>query len=362
MNIIKNNEIHISEENWIKLNETRSKDEIKKLISDAIGNNNLPMPMREIDVAEAKENFEVLKSDTTEPIKGLWFPRYDYNRPLTEYYFPISRVGNLTSDYFHQENRWCCDSINAPSPYRTWHSERFRWTLLNALWTLKVKSVTSRTLRTAIGLRKYIASQFRPSTAKAVYNYFYAERVLDISSGWGDRLSGFLASDAERYVGVDPNVNLIEGYQKQIDMFNTDKSVKMISGCAESVDYGDEMFDMIFTSPPYFNIERYTQESNQSFKKYKKLDVWLNEFLFVAIENAWNHLERNGLLILNISDVYSNHKINKICDPMNDFIATLPNATYNMCMGYQMAKRPNSGALKNKEGKFAEPMWVWSKT
>ena len=30
-------------------------------------------------------------------------------------------------------------------------------------------------------------------------------------------------------------------------------------------------FDLIFTSPPYYTLERYTQEDNQSWKKYKKL-------------------------------------------------------------------------------------------
>ena len=39
------------------------------------------------------------------------------------------------------------------------------------------------TLRTCIGLRKYIASQFRPSTAKALYDHFEAKKVLDFITG-----------------------------------------------------------------------------------------------------------------------------------------------------------------------------------
>jgi tRNA1(Val) A37 N6-methylase TrmN6 len=217
-------------------------------------------------------------------------------------------------------------------------------------------------LRTCIGLRKYIASQFRPATAKAVYDYFGAEDVLDFSSGWGDRLCGFLASDAKYYVGIDPNERLFSKYELMLNHFNVpNKKVELFNSCAEDVLLGGRRFDLVFTSPPYFNIERYTQEDNQSFKKYRKLENWLNDFLFRAINLSWSHLKKGGHLVLNISDVYSNHTINKICDPMNDYIKSLKGAKYIGCYGYQMMVRPNSGALKGKAGKFAEPMWVWKK-
>ena len=43
------------------------------------------------------------------------------------------------------------------------------------------------------------------------------------------------------------------------------------------------------------------------------------------------------------------------------FIDTLINSKYIGCWGYQMMKRPNSKSLKGKEGKFAEPVWIWKK-
>jgi hypothetical protein len=93
-------------------------------------------------------------------------------------------------------------------------------TLLNALWTLKVKEVTSETLRACIAMRKYIASQFRPSAAKALYDHFNAECVLDFSSGWGDRLNGAMsAQSVKKYIGIDPNNNLYNSYNKQIEHF-----------------------------------------------------------------------------------------------------------------------------------------------
>lgn len=363
--MILNGEINISEDEWIALNEKYTKDELKQMISDAIGDNNLCMPMRKITHEECGESFqELLNMDAKLLIKdSKWFTRYDYNPK----YFKIDKIiksnttGNKAPDYYMQETRWACDSINAPSPYRSWNIERFRLTLLNALWTLKVKKVNSATLRSCIGLRKYIASQFRPSAAKAIYEYFSSKNVLDFSSGWGDRLTGFLASDGESYTGIDPNANLYDNYQKIVDRFNTGKDIKLNNACAEDISFEDKKFDTIFTSPPYFNIERYTQEDNQSFKKYRKLDKWLADFLFKVLGNFWNNLAIGGHMIINISDVYSNHTINNICDPMNDFISSLVGSEYIGCMGYEMRKRPNSGALKNKTGVFAEPIWIWKK-
>tara|TARA_Y100000310_G_C20642270_1_gene794640 strand:+ start:518 stop:1660 length:1143 start_codon:yes stop_codon:yes gene_type:complete len=364
MKVVRGNEIKISPTKWRRLNKSHSKEEIKKIISDAIEENDLPLPMRKIKKRDALEGFRKLLSlNTSEVVTNeSWFTRYDYKYPLGDILFGCSTVGNKASDYYQQSNRWLCDSINAPSPYRTWTTERFKLTLLNALWTLKCTEVNSKVLRTCIGLRKYIASQFRPSTAKAIYDHFGAKDVLDFSSGWGDRLCGFLASNARSYVGIDPNERLFPQYDKMIeDLGAGDKKIKLINKCAENTTLGRRKFDLVFTSPPYFNIERYTQEDNQSFKKYRKIENWLESFLFKAIDLSWKHLRPDGCLVINVSDVYSNHTINKICDPMNDYIKSLKGAEYVGCYGYQMRTRPNSGALKGKTGKFAEPMWIWKK-
>ena len=365
MNLVKDNEINISPAKWKQLNAKYSRDEIKQMISDAIGDNNLPMPMRQLSLLDAQQDFSKLQSldSFSVLIEEEWFTRYHYS----EKYFLINNlikccnVGNKTSDFYQQENRWKCNSITAPSAYRSWTQEKFRLTLFNALWSLKFEEITSKSLRTAISMRKYIASQFRPSAAKAVYDLFEGKNILDFSAGWGDRLCGFLGTDAESYTGVDPNKDAVSKYCDMIEEFGTERDVTIFNECAEDVDYGDKKFDLVFTSPPYFDLERYTSEDNQSWKRYKKLDSWLEGFLFTAIENAWNHLEKNGHLIINISDVYCHHTINKICDPMNDFIDTLINSEYIGCWGYQMMKRPNSKSLKGKEGKFAEPVWIWKK-
>ena len=95
--------------------------------------------------------------------------------------------------------------------------------MLYALWSLKFQEINSKTLRTAISMRKYIASQFRPSAAKTIYDFFNGKNILDFSAGWGDRLCGFLATDAESYVGVDPNSDAVSKYCDMIDSFGVER-------------------------------------------------------------------------------------------------------------------------------------------
>jgi hypothetical protein len=360
------NKIHIPADLWSQMNHELSQEEIIQLLSDVIEEENIPLPYREISKLEAEADFkDLLQMDCRSLIKnGSFYSRYEYNNDFADQYIDQSRTGNKSSDFFHQENRWLCNSINSPSPYRTWTTEKFRKTLFNGLWSLKYKHVDMNNIRTLIGLRKYIASQFRPTAAKAVYQHFGAKKILDFSSGWGDRLAGFLATEgAEEYFGIDPNVNLQAGYQKQIEMAKRitgkDKNAKVVPLPAEEVDIPEDYFDLVFTSPPYFIVERYTNEDNQSWQRYKKLDAWLEGFLFNVLEKSWKALKSGGIMAINISDVYCNHRNNNICDPMCDFMNSFEDSEYNGSWGFRMSKRPRSKAVG--EGVFAEPIWIWKK-
>ena len=359
-----NNEIEISESEWIDLNATHSKEYIKQLISDTIEKSKVALPFRKITTDDRDEAFKTLQEfDATSLIeKSDFYSRYEYDYDFGNTIIKMSNVGNKASDYFHQKLRWNCDSINAPSPYRTWASEKFRLTLLNGLWTLKVTKVNSTVLRTTISLRKYIGSQFKPSVAKCIYQHFNPTNILDFSTGWGDRLLAYQSwsGSNNHYTGIDPNINLKETYSKQLKCFGTKGSYNFDFKPAETSNLIEkEFYDLVFTSPPYYNIERYTQEENQSWKKYRKIDQWLTQFLFPTLKKSYIALRKGGHMVINISDVYSNHTVNKICDPMNDYLTSL-GATYVDCWGMKMAKRPNSKATK-QDGVFAEPVWIWEK-
>ena len=264
--------------------------------------------------------------------------------------------------------------------------------LMGSAYSLKLPKINRNVLRTMIGLRKYICAQFKPNVAKVLYDKLDSKNILDFSAGWGDRLAGFYASEtAEYYVGVDPRKENHPIYNEQAEFYDKHKSIfepnkisEFICQPAEDVDFTKykDKFDTVFTSPPYFNVERYSYDDTQSWVKYKEIDEWNENFLQKTLKNLWCSVKSGGYLLVNISDVYSSSKSSKswleICNPMNDFLSTFTDSEYQGCIGMELAKRPNSGgagtaksedyteealhkAEETKDKTFCEPIWIWRK-
>lgn len=363
---IKNNEIHVDSDNWHLIQFYHSQEELIQHISDAIQLYDIKLPYREITIQDVNEEYHKLKKQDSLMSDGVWGSKFDYKYSYLPQYIGSSLVGNKASDYFHQVERWKCDATGYPSPRKTFDNERFRLTLFKALFSLKVKEINPKILRNIISLRKYIASQFRPSAAKTVYDYFKAETVLDFSMGWGDRILGAHTSNyVQKYVGFDPNKNLFKGYFDQIDHYEminpTKKTFILNQSCAENEDFvTNDEFDLIFTSPPYFDKEKYSNDEHQSFIKHKGFDNWMKDFLYKTIELRTKSLKVGGHLVINISDIYTRKKHYPICDLMNDFIDNTNNFEYIGGIGFKMPKRPMSKSSKNV-GIYGEPVWIWKK-
>ena len=116
---------------------------------------------------------------------------------------------------------------------------------------------------------------------KTIYQLTNAKKVLDTSCGWGDRLAGFFASDAEEYIGCDPNPNTYKQYMKQIELYNSfltkPKKVTIYNTGAEDLPWDTiKDVDCSFTSPPYFSTEEYNKggekEENQSWFKFNEYE------------------------------------------------------------------------------------------
>ena len=60
---------------------------------------------------------------------------------------------------------------------------------------------------------------------------------------------------------------------------------------------------MVFTSPPYFNREQYSQDENQSFKAYSEYDDWRDNFLEPTLTTAYNYLKEDRYILWNIADI-----------------------------------------------------------
>tara|TARA_B100000287_G_scaffold342266_1_gene328957 strand:- start:285 stop:764 length:480 start_codon:yes stop_codon:yes gene_type:complete len=154
--------------------------------------------------------------------------------------------------------------------------------------------------------------------------------------------------------------------------------------CCPAEDFTDydlynDYFDTIFTSPPYFDVEKYSDEDTQSYKRYTTIDSWNKNFLHETLRLIIPTLKENGILAVNIADVY--HESVKgyvdITNAMNDYIKS-QGLKYEGCIGMEMTKRFNSAgagkgvsdyysedlkekAIKTEDMAFGEPIWIWRK-
>ena len=390
--------LEINEKEWEYIKETFDKEDVKESLAKVAMT--YPLPYPNLTEKSAYKDFMKLKGMKWNEImvEGDWYARegtqytYDLKYDGKPLYFRRLNAGNTASNYFQIKNRWSVDGSVSPGPKRTWENEKFMTTLMGSAYSLKMPKITKNILRTMIGLRKYICSQFKPNVAKIIYDMFEAETILDFSMGWGDRLAGFYASEhGKHYVGLDPRKEnhpiyeeQSEFYQKHLGFFEHDRKCDFHCSPAEDFDFDPlhEYFDLVFTSPPYFSVERYSYDDTQSWVRYKDIDDWNKDFLHSTLGKLWSSVKKGGYVLINISDVYSNAKWStdrgwlEICNPMNDYLSKL--GTYQGCIGMEMAKRPNSGgagtaksyegsvwtekSLENKEDKkFGEPIWVWKK-
>ena len=154
-------------------------------------------------------------------------------------------------------------------------------------------------------------SNFRPATAKTIYELYGKDncKVLDTSSGFGGRLLGFFtAKNTDEYVGIDPNTadscnKFIEFMQMRFGL-NKKAYVNKIGSedfTVENYPQYENYFDISFTSPPYFDTEKYSDSDTQSYNKFNTYDMWVDGFYRNTIYNSCNSLKLDGVFAVNIS-------------------------------------------------------------
>lgn len=158
-------------------------------------------------------------------------------------------------------------------------------------------------------------SNFRPTAAAVIYDLFTSSNsvVWDMSSGYGGRLLGASLHDIH-YIGTDPCTETYNGLCEIKDDFGINAELYKIG--SEDFIPDKNSLDFCFTSPPYFDTEKYSDEQSQSYIKYPSIELWLNGFITSTIKNCWYGLHNGGILAINIADI----KQHKIEQPVIDII------------------------------------------
>lgn len=206
----------------------------------------------------------------------------------------LSVIGNKACDYFFQKYRVKTKIENKKYS----HLDAYKYDKENiikfAKKLRKTNSPTDSDIREAIRFKYGSINQFRPMVAKYIYTKFKPKTVLDISAGWGNRLLAAMSMDIN-YIGIDSNTNLKKPYSEMINFYPSKSNVKIIFKKSELVDYSKYDYDMIFSSPPYYTLEKY-----EKMKEYKDKEEFINEYFKPTIINSYKFLKKDGYLVMNM--------------------------------------------------------------
>lgn len=168
-------------------------------------------------------------------------------------------------------------------------------------------------------------ANFPPKVARDIYTRYFDNvteplNCLDTSSGFGSRMSAVLLS-GNSYYSTDPNPNLHEKLFECAKWMYDNGFIKENQHC-ELIKQGSEVFveewenmmDVSFTSPPYFNLEKYCDDNSASTQNYDNYDLWLENFAKPTINNTYKYLKIGGYAMINIKNMTNGKKLNLFDD------------------------------------------------
>lgn len=248
---------------------------------------------------------------------------------------------DILSDFFQEKERVICNVKNNDSPYNYWYKNKDKFQNNDKFNNLSIQEQ-----------REYIyknikeCNQFKPSLSLYVAKKLKSTKILDPSAGWGDRLLGALANnDIILYNGFDPNINLKKGHDDMIIKYgnsNFDKYKIIYIPFEKSI---INTYDLVFTSPPYFDYEEYKSD-NQSYIGKNNIQEWLRDFLYPMLYKSWNSLIDGGFMAIHLNNISKEPMVKY----MNEYIQNnLKNSVFYGIIG----SKGSSKSIKN--------IWIWKK-
>ena len=139
------------------------------------------------------------------------------------------------------------------------------------------------------------ATGFSPMRAKAICTQLTSagDTVYDFSAGFGGRMLGSLSAK-RRYIGCEPDTNTFYNLQRlgaYINNVNSAAEYSIINKGSEDMRMASNSVDLVFSCPPYFALERYSQECTQSIVRFPRYTEWLEGYVRPTLTTAFKALK-----------------------------------------------------------------------
>ena len=151
-------------------------------------------------------------------------------------------------------------------------------------------------------------ANFPIKEATKVYETYskVGDTIYDPSCGFGSRMCATILN-GRKYIGTDPNQSLV------VKLNECGKFLQEHCG-AEEFEIkatGSEIFhedlkdriDLSFTSPPYYDYEKYGKDKGQSIIKYPTYQQWLDGFSKQTLINCGHYAKVGGMIAINLKNM-----------------------------------------------------------
>lgn len=224
-----------------------------------------------------------------------------------------SKVGNDVVDYFtflqrlETKGKYDINYFEFLVNLETFREKKFIQTMLKYYEDVKNKNKTKheyKVLKEVYNICISAINIMRPLNCMEIYTRFNAKRVLNFCAGWGGSAVAAAALNLEAYYGIEVNNDLKEPYDDMVTYLRTKSNTEFSIHICDGVDfdYSSIDYDTIFASPPYYFIEKYS--NNIGYKSKKEMD---EKFYNPIFSKSYNGLKKGGHFIINVcKEVYDN--------------------------------------------------------
>jgi 16S rRNA G966 N2-methylase RsmD len=224
-----------------------------------------------------------------------------------------SRIGNNVVDYFtfrqrlETKGKYDISFFEFIQNIDEFKKKKFIQTMLTYYKDVKNKNNTKNeyiVLKEVYNICISAINIMRPLNCMEIYTKYKAKRVLNFCAGWGGSTVAAAALNLDAYYGVEINLDLKQPYDNMITFLQTKCATKFESIIADAVDvdYSNMNYDTVFSSPPYYFLEKYA--NNVKYCSKKDMD---DKFYRPLFTKTYNGLQPGGHYIINVcKEVYDN--------------------------------------------------------
>jgi len=226
---------------------------------------------------------------------------------------PRSRIGNNIVDYFtfaerlKTRGKYNINFYEFILNINTFKKKKFIQNMLEYYETVKNKNKTKNemvVLKEVYNICISAINIIRPLVYMEIYSKYNPKSILDFCAGWGGAAVAASSLNIDNYIGIEINHDLKVPYDGLVSFLRkkSKTNIQLLFENALHIDYSVLYYDFVFTSPPYYFIQKY--ENNNEYKTKREMD---EHFYIPLFAKTYNGLQNGGTYIINVcKEVYDN--------------------------------------------------------